>query len=177
MTDAFSYQGAPPPSAPPPRHGMSGCAIAAIIGAVLMVLGVVVASILAAIAVPAYQDYVTKSRVVEAARVVQTLEARIDELQTQTGQCPDATAIGYGDDAVLELGGVEGVSGGDRARLTVGSLDNGHCAVELRFENINPAVDGRTIVFESTRNGWTCDGGDLAAKYRPASCAMPDSSP
>ena len=48
--DAFAHRGAPP-SAPPQKPGMSGCAIVAIIGAVALVFGVFIAGILAAIAI------------------------------------------------------------------------------------------------------------------------------
>lgn len=161
---------APPPGKPPASRGLSGCAIAAIIGAVVLFLGVFVIAILAAIAVPAYQDYVARSKVHQAYAVGLSLQSQIEELRAQSGRCPGNDEIGYGEDAAIDLGGADGASGGSQARLTAGALENGACVIELRFEGVSPKVDGRTLVFESGADGWHCLAGTLEDAQRPAAC-------
>jgi type IV pilus assembly protein PilA len=149
---------------------MSGCALAAIIGAALVVPGIAVLGILAAIALPAYQDYVVKSRVAQAYHMTQELKGTVDEQIEQSGACPDNAAVGLSDDAVFELGSGDAQA---RASVQVGKLaetGDGHCGILLQFVNVNPNVDGKTLVLESTDNGWTCSGGTLEGKYRPAQC-------
>jgi type IV pilus assembly protein PilA len=160
---------AQPPLAAPPKRGMSGCAIAGIIGAVVLVLGVFVVGILAAIAIPAYQDYVVKSRVVQAWTMAQALQDDIDAHREQAGACPDNAAIGLADDEVFALGG-DNPAKPPQASVLVGEIEGGHCAIELTFANVNAVVDGKTLLLESTQNGWTCSGGTLDARYRTGSC-------
>jgi type IV pilus assembly protein PilA len=164
---------AQPPSAPAPKSGMSGCAIAAIVGAVVVVVGIFLIGMLAAIALPAYQDYVVKSRVVQAYSMALQHQNTIDEQHAASGACPDNDAIGIGDDAVLELGAGNGGTQA-QAAIDIGETDNAHCGISLRFANVNPMVDGKTLVLVSTEQGWTCDGGTLDAKYRPRQCFNPN---
>lgn len=154
----------------PGKSGLPGCAIAAIIAAVLGVAGIGIVGILAAIAVPAYQDYVVRARTQEAFQVAQTLQPRIDEEYAGAGTCPGNAEIGYGRDAIFELGGEEGAAKGSHMRLTAGTADNGDCAFELLFRKVSPAVDGRTLVFRSGDDGWTCTEGTLEDRYRPMRC-------
>jgi type IV pilus assembly protein PilA len=160
---------APPPGKPPASRGLSGCAIAAIIGAVVLFFGVFVVAILAAIALPAYQDYVARSKVQQAYALVLGLQPQIEELRAQSGRCPGNDEIGYGEDATIDLGGADSATGG-RAWLTAGALDSGECVVELRFEGVSPKIDGRTLVFESGADGWHCLAGTLEDPQRPIAC-------
>lgn len=160
----------PPPGKPPASRGLSGCAIAAIIGAVALFFGLFVIAILAAIAVPAYQDYIARSKVHQAYAVGLSLQSQIEELRAQSGRCPGNDEIGYGEDATIDLGGADGANGGSRAWLTAGALDSGECAIELRFEGVSPRIDGRTLVFESGADGWHCLAGTLEDPQRPVAC-------
>jgi type IV pilus assembly protein PilA len=160
----------PPPGKPPASRGLSGCAIAAIIGAVALFFGMFVIAILAAIAVPAYHDYLGRSRVHQAYATGLTLQPQIDELRAQSGRCPGNVELGYGDDATIDLGGSEGATGGSRASLTVGALESGECFIELRFEGVSDKIDGRTLVFQSGADGWHCLAGTLEDPQRPVAC-------
>jgi type IV pilus assembly protein PilA len=148
---------------------MSGCAIAGIIGVVAAVMGIAVIGILAAIAIPAYQDYVIKSRIVQAWNMAQALQDDIDAHREQSGACPDNAAVGLADDEVFALGG-DNPAKPAQASVLVGEIEGGHCAIELQFANVNAVADGKTLLLESTDNGWTCTGGTLDARYRTGSC-------
>ena len=175
IVDAFAQRDREPPAAPPPpKSGMSGCAIAAIIGAVGLVVGVFLIGMLAAIALPAYQQYLGRARVQEAYVIAGSLQPAIETYLAQHGTCPDNAGIGYGEDEILPLGGAEGRADGNHALLKVGALDDGHCAIELRFRNISPVIDDKTLVLQADEGGWTCFDGTLGQQQRPMPCRTHD---
>lgn len=174
MADAFAHRGAPP-SAPPRKPGMSGCAIVAIIGAVVLVFGVFIAGILAAIAIPAYNDYLLRSKVTAAETYAGGLQGAIDLHRQDAGECPDNAAIGLSDPDVLELGR-DSADLPEHVSLTIGESGAGRCAIELTFANVDPQLDGKTALFESGDGGWDCSGGTLPAKYRSPRCRAGDAS-
>jgi type IV pilus assembly protein PilA len=162
-----------PTSGPPPKQGMSGCAIAAIVGAVAVVVGIFLIAMLAAIALPAYQDYTVKSRVVQAYNMTHEIQGTVDEQHQASGVCPDNDGVGLTGDAVLELGAGNGGSQA-QAAIDIGGSHDGHCSISLQFANVNPVVDGKTLILASTERGWTCSGGTIDAKYRPRQCFKAD---
>jgi type IV pilus assembly protein PilA len=159
---------APSPQAPPPRNGMSGCVIALIIGAVVGVFGIAIIGILAALAVPQYQEYVVRSKIMGAYATVQGLQPQVDAWREANQACPGNADVGQAEDATLPLGTSNDAKG--QAHLTVGSLDGGDCAIELRLEGLGPAVDGKTLVAVSDKAGWRCDAGTLEERYLPLPC-------
>lgn len=163
-------RGAAPPPGKPPARGLSGCAIAAIIGAAVLLVGVFLVAILAAIAVPAYHDYLGRSRVHEAYARAQEVQQRVDEARERLGRCPGNLDIGYGKAAVIGLGAADGEDKGSHARVAAGVLPSGNCGFELRFDRISPKIDGRTLVFESDADGWHCLAGTLEDAQRPIAC-------
>lgn len=174
MADAFAHRG-PPPSAPPQKSGMSGCAIAAIIGAVALVFGVFIASMLAAIAIPAYNDYMLRSKVAAAEFHVRNLQTSIELHRLDTGECPDNAALSLDDPDVFELGR-NGADPSGQGIVRIGENANGRCTVELTFANADPQLDGKTAIFESGDTQWDCSGGTLPAKYRSPQCRAGDAS-
>lgn len=168
MADAFAHRGAPP-SAPPQKPGMSGCAIVAIIGAVALVFGVFIAGILAAIAIPAYNDYLLRSKVAAAELRVSDLQASIELHRLDAGECPDNAAIGLEDPDVFELGR-NGADLSGQGVVRIGGNADGRCTIELTFANADPQLDGKTALFESGDNGWDCSGGTVPPKYRSPRC-------
>lgn len=155
---------------------MPGCAIAGIIAAVAVVVGVFLVAMLAAIALPAYQEYVIRSQVAEALNQARAHQADVDIQRGQSGACPDNAAIGLAEDETLILGG-ESSDTPAQASVLVGEVEGGHCAIELQFANVNPQVDGKTLLLESTDTGWTCTGGTLGAQYRTGQCREVPTAP
>lgn len=174
MADAFAHRGAPP-STPPPRQGMSGCAIAVIVGGVVLVFGVFIAGILAAIAIPAYNDYLLRSKVAAAELHVSNLQSQIELHRLDADECPDNAALGLDDPDVFELG-QNGADLTGQGVVRVGGNANGRCTIELTFANVDPQLDGKTALFESGDNGWDCSGGTVPAKYRSPRCRAGDAS-
>ena len=158
------YSASPRANAPPPpRRGLSGCAIVAIVAAAL---AVPVVAILAAIAIPAYNDY--KIRAEATAGLVgaaSAMQRAVDEFEGAHGRCP-----GNDDFASLleQFAAVEKTT-----TVQFGAVANGNCAFEFTLHG-NAAIEGRTWLFEALRDGelagWDCSGGDLPARYRPQHC-------
>lgn len=154
------------PAAAPPRRGLSGCLIAII---ALAALAVPVLGILTAIAVPAYQDYTVRAEVARALAQTRGLQAAVDTWRRRHDSCPDNATPAF------SRGQLDSFSGPGVAAIRLGTLENGHCAIGIELHNLgDPELDGRTVLLESTAShDWTCTGGSLAEKYRPARCRAP----
>ncbi len=157
-----------PPTTVPPKRGLSGCAIAAIICAGLGVVMIPVVAILAAIAIPQYQDYVVRSKVMEGIDGVRAVLPSIETHQAETGACPDNAAIGISD-------GRDGRFGRYVSAVSVGASTEAHdvdtCQIELRFDALGPASEaGSTLIYRQSADGWDCTSGTLPERYRPNEC-------
>ena len=167
----------PPPAPPhatrqPPPKKMSGCAIAAIVGVVVGFFGIVVIGILAAIALPAYQQYVVRSQIMTAQVRAEALQTNIDRYHEANGACPDNAAVGIADDESHSLD----ASGSRHADMRLGETASGRCAITLSFRGAMGRADGATLVLESGDGGWTCTGGTLPDELRSPRCRTGASS-
>jgi len=134
-------------------------------GFTLIELMIVIAiiAILAAIAIPAYQDYTIRSQAAEGANLVSSAKLAVAQTYDETGDFPaDNDAAGLraaGSIVGTYVSGVE-VDGGD-ITATYGN-------------DVNDKIDGKTLIFTPTDEGgsisWTCSEGSLQPEYRPASC-------
>lgn len=147
-----------PARMPAPRKRMSGCLIALIVCALL---AVPVVGVLALIAVPAYDDYLLRSKVaMQIDARAPTIEAGVAQAMAANGHCPSSAR----DIGPAELDGVN-----------FGDVD-GRCAFQLTVSGIHTDIDGRTVVFvapASAGGAWDCTGGDLPAKFRRPPCRAP----
>jgi type IV pilus assembly protein PilA len=135
-------------------------------GFTLIELMIVVAiiGILAAVAIPAYQDYIARSQVSEAVSLTAGGKTPLAEYFNDKGSWPTAATDVMGNVAgkyvcTITLGG---------AVTTTGTI-----SVEARMKNagINSAITGGTMILTSSdAKQWSCTSGDLQGKYRPASC-------
>ncbi|NVK86493.1 MAG: pilin [Gammaproteobacteria bacterium] len=131
-------------------------------GFTLIELMIVVAiiGILAAIALPAYQDYTKRSHVSEGLTLAASAKTAVTEYFSSEGAFPaDNTEAGLAaaaqitGNAVTSVAVVNGV-------ITVtynAKVENGNTIV------LTPATAGGSI-------GWSCTGGTVDTKYRPANC-------
>lgn len=149
--------------APEPKRGMSGCLIALI---VVAVLALPMLGILVAIALPAYQDYTLRAKTAQSFNEANAVKTAVAEHLATTGRCPSNGDDGFGE--------ASDYATATTAQIKIGTMHNGHCALELELRGIGPRVDGKTIWFEAIPEGdivnWDCTGGDLPAIYRPDSC-------
>lgn len=149
--------------ASPAKRGMSGCLIAVI---VLAVLAVPTVGILAAIALPAYQDYTLRAKTMQSFNEANSVKLAVAEYYAANGRCPSNGDEDFGDPSDYATA--------TTAQIKIGTMQNGHCALEIELRGIGPRVDGKTVWFEAIPQGdiltWDCSGGDLPAIYRPGTC-------
>jgi len=135
-------------------------------GFTLIELMIVVAiiGILAAVAVPAYQDYIARAQVTEAVSFLQGSKTPLAEYFNDKGIWPTLATdvIGSVTGRYVSIVTLTGAAG------TTGTLN-----VEARIKNadVNTRITAGTVVLTtSDAKQFSCTSGTLAARYRPAVC-------
>jgi type IV pilus assembly protein PilA len=140
-------------------------------GFTLIELMIVVAiiGILAAVALPAYQDYTVRAKISEVILALSAPKASISEWYGTKGSMPpSATSAGFDVSGSQFVEGITYVGSGDTATLTAAVQGTG-----------NTAADAGVVVMIGTgtvatgKIAWACGSTaatTLPAKYRPSSC-------
>ena len=137
-----------------PRLGIPG------FGGAGLLVGVAIIGVLAAIAIPAYQDYTIRSQVTQAILPLSQVQEAATPFVVENSAYPeDLSEIGLSEDELATRYGVITATGE---------------GFELRLRG-STLIKGQTILLGAYRAddgsiAWTCAGGTLAAKYRPARC-------
>ncbi|WP_434679692.1 pilin [Pseudomonas sp. R1-18] len=129
-----------------------------------LMIVVAIVGILAAVALPAYQDYTIRAQVAELMGLTDGAKVAVTETYQSTGALPgDNAAAGFG-----------GATGRYTASVVVGAA--GVITATADNVNSNPAIRGQTITLApqalAANNNvvnWTC-GGTIPARFRPTSC-------
>lgn len=130
-----------------------------------LMIGVAIVSILAAIAIPAYQDALIRTQVTEGISIAGTARAAVWEYASSHGELPMSNPdAGLPDPA-------------DISSKYVSQVEVSASGIEVAFgKEVNNAIDGATIVIrpslaaDASAVNWSCAHGTLSPKYRPTSC-------
>ncbi|MDR1075186.1 MAG: GYF domain-containing protein [Xanthomonadaceae bacterium] len=162
----------PPPASAPapagsPKKGLSGWAIFGIVAAIVGVFIVLpVAAIVAAIAIPAYQDSTTQAKISEIMIEAQKAKVMVAEFVAGSGRCPTE-----GDD-VYRVMDQELRLSGRISSLELDSPDDYRCRLDMTIDMPGQRdLHGHKIWFEfdSDTYSWIC-GSDIPSKHMPAAC-------
>ncbi|MCR6663211.1 MAG: pilin [Luteimonas sp.] len=161
--------GGPPPlppiqprtPAPVPRTRMHGCLIALIVAACLVIP---VVGILAAIAFPAYNDYLSRARLHEAVLEAEPLKQQVVAFHASQGHCPVNGDAGFGN--------ARDYASALRDQVDFWAPADDLCAIEILIgENQGSTIAGVQLLLEyDTGDGkWTCRA-DIEDRYLPIVC-------
>ena len=152
-------------------------------GFTLIELMIVVAiiGILAAIAIPQYQNYVGRSNVAAAVSTLSANKTGLEDYVLEYGEFPDGTEEPV--EAVTTVGSEAPAIRGERPEdlgivaSTLGPIklsDEGDGAgkIELQFTNGNPGIKGKYVQMIRDENGtWTCLT-DVEDKFASKACTI-----
>lgn len=125
-----------------------------------LMIVIAIVGILAAISIPAYQDYTVRARVTEGFNLASTAKLAVSETAMSKNVLPSSQA---------ETGYTSPVATDNVASIVIG--DKG--IITITYTNV---AGGGTLVLTPKMQEaggeitWDCKGGTLASKYRPANC-------
>ena len=143
-------------------------------GFTLIELMIVVAiiGILAAVALPAYQDYIARAQMTEAMSLASGLKTNVSEVFAQDGTCPVNTTATKGIEAAADINGkyVASVTTGGTAAA------DGGCTITAKMKDagVSAGIVGATLELKLSNankgsNVWSCSSSALQ-KYLPQAC-------
>jgi len=135
-------------------------------GFTLIELMIVVAiiGILAAVAIPAYQDYIARAQVSEAVNMTAGGKTPLAEFYADKGIWPSTASDIMGNTAGKYVSAISITAGnGVSTQLTLTST--------MKSSGVNAVIQSSTLTL-TTLDGrvWDCTGGDIGIRYRPAAC-------
>src|SRR4051812_4512109 len=142
-------------------------------GFTLIELMIVVAiiGILAAVAIPAYQDYIARAQVSEAVSLMGATKSPLAEYIGDKGNWPASLSDVAGGTSGRYTDSISGVNSG----VIAGTASSYTVQATMRTLGVNAAITAGTVQLRTTDSAksWLCTSGTanaLAGKYLPGAC-------
>lgn len=151
VVDRWAYTDQPERQA----RGLHGCVIAFAIG-MLLFITLVVLGIVAAIALPAYQQYTARSQFHQIDASLQPLITQVETHVKLHDQCPDNNSAGFG--------APESYADTGLSRIVVGEFEAGFCGISIWMPPLQGSVERQFLAeFDAEEGVWYCTNkaGDL----------------
>ncbi|MFO1381048.1 MAG: pilin [Chitinivorax sp.] len=140
-------------------------------GFTLIELMIVVAiiGILAAVAIPAYQDYIGRSQAGEGVQLMAAGKTPMAEFYSDKGRWPNAAGSVMGNTGPGKYVSTIAITTG--ANTTAANLTL-TATIKAATSGVNKGIAAKTITMATTSGGqrWTCAAGTIDAKYLPGAC-------
>jgi type IV pilus assembly protein PilA len=134
-----------------------------------LMIVVAIIGILAAVAIPAYRDYVARSQVSEAVELLTGAKASLAEFYADKGRWPADASLG-------ELAG-NTCNNGITCKYTYSITKTGGTSgpavvvAQMKSTEVAPPIANGTVTLTSTDGKlWTCAAGSLPPRYLPNAC-------
>jgi len=138
-----------------------------------LMITVAIIGILAAVALPAYQDYTIRAKMSEVMLAGSACRVMVSEIYQQGGTPPGANCWGCEAFTSKYVASVSTDNNGKVTVATGGGLPPGNVTL-MPLVNGAPAVSANMSAGAIGINGWRCgdsgDGTNISAKYLPGSC-------
>lgn len=135
-----------------------------------LMMVITIIGIIAAIAVPAYQNYIARGQVSEALIFASEYKNKVSDTYWQTSNCPTLTELGFSDNTI---------SSKYLATINLTTLTGYKCSISLKFKSTG-VVSGllnKTLSFSMNidinnpaTSQWICTSTDIQQKYLPKTC-------
>ncbi len=138
-------------------------------GFTLIELMIVVAIIglLAAIAIPAYQDYLARAQMAEAVELMAGAKTPMAEFYGNNGRWPaePLSVMGVTDGRYVSNITMDNASGTSESLTLTATM-------KASSSSIASGIAGKTVLMLTTNGGtaWTCSSGTIAGRYLPGAC-------
>ncbi|MGH8055490.1 MAG: pilin [Stenotrophomonas sp.] len=152
------------PSSPPRKPATSGWVIFGAIAGVMGVAVLTIGGLLAAIAIPSYQQYVMRSRVAAVEAQLAPLKVEVADFATRNTHCPTNDDDGFGSP--------ESYADGDIRQVYIGDPESDYCGFEAVLNMPNQKLlDGKSLWldYDTQSATWECSS-DAADKYLSSGC-------
>ncbi len=123
-----------------------------------LMIAVAIIGILAAIAIPAYQNYVIRAKVSEALTFASQAKTAVAEYYQSQGSLPATNT---------QAGLATSVTGTNVSQVSVGA--SGVITITTSIAGVTGNIDFAPTV-NSSGITWVCTGGTLGNQYRPSNC-------